>query len=489
MTVLEAPSARDLRRQVRSWRRGRAELSWWEVFNDAYIALFSVVMVGAMAGNVVLGLRGMADVACTGLCTQTRSLAPWLAALAVAAMALGAARLLGPVFSPPAANAWVLASPVDRGDALRPGWLRTAAVTVLASAGLLVAPALLGGFGAATTAGYLVAGSSASLACVALAALSQVHEHRAARWATWLIVASLWLTLGLAAGGRAGGLPATDHAIVFPVAGALVAAAAWLAWRAVTSLTTMTRRVLGFTEHLSPALSGALSSLDLGLMYDVLLARRWGKAASVRSRRGGPRGWWALAHRDLLRAARTPQPFVVLAGMVLLPYAAAAADAGRVVVLVTTLGGLLVGPSLCTGLRVVVRTGGIARMLPFDTTGLRSAHAVVPATALIAYGLATRWSLPSEIPSGEAFTIALACGLSSLAATVRWVTARPPDYGRPMVSTPAGAVPPGVAAGVFRGFDIWAITALPLMFGTAGMLGSMALSIATLSYLVSTEPE
>ena len=54
-----------------------------------------------------------------------------------------------------------------------------------------------------------------------------------------------------------------------------------------------------------------------------------------------------------------------------------------------------------------------------------------------------------------------------------------------MVSTPAGGVPTGVFSSVARGFDVWAFTALPLMFGPIGVLVSIAISLAVLSYLVS----
>lgn len=486
-SLLQAPRAGELRAQVREWRRGRAELNYWEIVSDTYIAVFAVVMIGSMAGNVVLNLRRLADVSCTGTCGETRALAPWLSALALAALALGVARLLGPVFSPPAANTWLLSTPVDRGALLRPGWLRTVALTLAGGALVLLAPALLGGFGAGSAAAFVLAGSTASLACVALAALSQLHQHPAARWLTWLVTGSLWVLLALAADARLGGLPTGARPIALAVAVASLVLALVLTWRAHTSLSSMSRRILGQTEHLSPALSGALSSLDLGLMYDVLLARRWGKGATVTSRRGGPRGWWALVHRDLVRVLRAPQPFVVLAGMTLVPYAAASADAGRPVVLATTLAGLLAGPPLCAGLRVVVRTGGIARMLPLSGTSLRAAHLVVPGTALVLFGLGTTWTLLPLLPLREALMVALACGLSSLAATVRWVTARPPDYGKPMVSTPAGAVPPGLISSLFRGFDVWAITALPLTFGPVGTGVSLVISLGVLCYLVSAD--
>lgn len=485
---VEAPRARELRGQVREWRRGRAELNYQEILSDAYIAIFAIVMVGSMAGNVVLNLRRLADVSCTGTCSDTRALAPWLSALAVAALALGVARLLGPVFSPPAANTWLLSTPVDRGALLRPGWLRTVATTLSGAVLVLLAPALLGGFGAAEVVAFVVAGSAASLACVALAALSQLHQHPAARWLTWLVTGSLWLLLALTADARLGAVPTGSRPVALALVGIVLVLAAVLTRRVHTSMASMSRRILGQTEHLSPALSGALSSLDLGLMYDVLLARRWGKGATVRSRRGGPRGWWALVHRDLLRALRAPQPYVVLAGMALVPYAAASADAGRPVVLTTTLAGLLAGPALCAGLRVVVRTQGMARMLPMSGASLRGAHLVVPGTALVTFGLASTWALLPLLPVDQAVIVALACGLSALAATVRWVTARPPDYGKPMVSTPMGAVPPGLFASLFRGFDIWAITALPLTFGPIGTSVSIAISLGVIAFLVSSEP-
>ena len=117
----EVPTAREVRAEIRDWRRGRAELRWGEVLSDGYIAIFCVVMIGAMGGNVVLTLRRLADDTCAGSCTEVRSAMPWLVALAVALLALGLARLLGPVFSPPAANAWLLSTPRRPGRAAAPG--------------------------------------------------------------------------------------------------------------------------------------------------------------------------------------------------------------------------------------------------------------------------------------------------------------------------------------------------------------------------------
>ncbi len=488
MTTTEVPTANDLREQIREWRRGRAELKITEVLSDAYVALFTVVMVAAMGGNVVLSLRRLADATCAGPCAQVRSSAPWLVALAVTLVTLGLARLLGPVFSPPAANAWLLGTPVERGALLRPGWSRTATFTVVGAAAVLVVPALLGGLDLVTGVTFVGAGAATALACVGVAALAQIRELPVARWLTWLIAGGLWLALSLSATQRPGTLPFAPTSLL--LGGALVAAVIGLTLfrLARRDVATVPRRVLGYTENLSPSLSGALSSLDLGLMYDVLLARRWGRGATVRSHRGGPLGWWALVHRDLRRAARTPQPYALLVGLVLVPYAAAEANAGRAVVLITTLIGLLAGPALCAGLRVVVRTQSLARMLPMSRSSLLSAHLVVPGAALLLFGASTTGALLPTLPPDAAVVVALACGLSGVAATTRWVTGKPPNYATPMVSTPLGGLPPGMASSVLRGFDVWAVTALPLMFGPIGVLISIAISLAVIAFLLSGGP-
>ena len=392
------PTAREVRAQVREWRRGRAELHVWEVLGDAYVALFTVVMVGSMAGSVVVNLRRLADSTCVGTCAQVREVAPWLTALGLVVLTLAGARLLGPVFSPPAMNGWVVSSPVDRGDLLRPALGRAVAVAAVLAATGLLAPAVLGGLGVGVAGLYVTAGVASCALAVAWATRSQVREDGVARATTWLLAVATWLLLGLTATGRLA-LPATPPwAVVAAVALVVTVAAVVGVVRVARALPTVSRRVLARTEHLSPSLSGALSSLDLGLMYDVLLARRWGKGAHVTTHRGGPSGWWALVHRDARRVLRSPQPWLVLAGMALVPYAAASAGTGRATALVVTLGGLVAGPALCSGLRVVTRTDGLARMLPFSHPELRSAHLVVPAAGMLVYAAGTVGALRAAHP-------------------------------------------------------------------------------------------
>jgi hypothetical protein len=101
------------------------------------------------------------------------------------------------------------------------------------------------------------------------------------------------------------------------------------------------------------------------------------------------------------------------------------------------------------------------------------------------FALATTPTLVREVQGGGAVNLAIACGLSSVAATVRWITGKPPNYAAPMVSTPAGGAPTGVIFSVVRGFDVWAITALPLMFGQGGMVFSSVISIGVIAFLTS----
>lgn len=309
---------------------------------------------------------------------------------------------------------------------------------------------------------------------------------------TWLVTATLWILLLAAASGRAElpppGVSDTSWLVGLTVGAALmIGLAVVLALGSDRDLARVRRRTLAETESTWPSLSGALASFDLGLMYDVLLARRWSTAASVRSRRGGPKGAMALVHRDLLRAARAPQPWILLLILLVVPYALAAAEAGRGVMLGTSLTALLVGPSLCAGLRVVTRTEGLVVMLPFRRRTVLTAHLLVPGLGLMAYALLAAPALLTIAEPPEAVGLSVATGLVGVAATARWVCARPPDFARPLVSTPAGGVPTGLVANLARGIDVWLVAGLPLLIEGWGVGLSVGVSVLTLWWV--TRPD
>jgi hypothetical protein len=486
--LAEVPSATELRRQVRAWRRTRAELSVWQVVEDAYVAVLSIAVLGAMAGSVVLGLRDMGDVACAGTCAAVRSLAPWPAALLLVALLLALARLLGPVFVPPAAGPWLLATPVDRGDLLRPSLVRALGLPALVAPLLLVPVVVLAGLPPLTGALVTLAGASASVAVVAHAAYGQVHAGHPSRWVARVVTSAVWLLVAWAALAPRT-LPAAgpDNAVTAGVGLLALGVAVAYGLRTLRRLDRTSRAALARTEDAWPSLSGALASMDLTLLHDVLLSRRWAVVASLRVRRGGPRGWWVLVHRDLVRAVRAPQPWLIALGSLMLPFALARAGLVHGIVVASALVGFGVGIGLSSGLRVLARTPTLARMLPYRGWQVRLAQLVLPATAMVLLGAACAWALLDSVAPGTAALLGAVVVLASLAATARWLCSPPPDYGSPLLSTPAGGLPPSVVLAWGRGFDVWAACSLLVLLDTRAAWVALLVALGVLAHALTKE--
>jgi hypothetical protein len=256
---------------------------------------------------------------------------------------------------------------------------------------------------------------------------------------------------------------------------------------AVLRLGLLRDRDVAAGEALAPGLSGALASLDLALLYDVLLAHRWRRRASVRPVRHRAVGQAALVATDLTRLRRSPQLLVLPALAVVLPYAVAAAGAGRVVLLVAAFAGFVTGLPLLAGLRVLTRTPALLRVLPFGVAESRRLALRVPALVLLLFGLACAPAVDRSVDADgvTATSLGVAVGTAALAAAVRWVTGRPPDYTRPLVSTPAGGVPTNLYGSVVRGFDVLLLATAPLLLSptSSGAAWSVAVSIGVLAYL------
>ncbi len=481
----DTPSAREVARQIRAWRRTRGDLSLLQVLEDAYVGVLSTVLVGAMLISVLLGVRESTAPLCTDACRAASGALGWIVIPALVAACLAVARLLGPVFTPPAAGPWLLATPVDRSGLLRAPWRR--ALALAAGAGLLVAPAaaILAGLDTGAGAAVTALAATGCLGAVAGAAWAQLSDTSWSRWATWATLALLWAALTV--------ITVAPDRIPTPL---LTPPQAWFATGVVSLLALATvvgsRRSLDSTRRSSlsraeaawPSLSGAMASLDLTLLYDVLLARRWAHA-QVRPRRGGPHRWWALVHRDLIRLTRQPQPWLVLAALTLVPYAAARAGLDTGLGPVIALCGLIAGPALSTGLRVVCRSRALTTALPFSDEAVRCAHLVLPTIGLTLFACAVSPAVAAQSGWSAAWLVCLAGAASGLAASTRWICAGPPDYGSPLLATPAGGLPPGVVMGLVRGVDVWLLTAVPMLWGPTGVAISLALSATVMVALVA----
>ncbi|WP_167006422.1 DUF6297 family protein [Mumia sp. ZJ430] len=458
--------------------------------------MFATIMLGGMFVNAVVQVGGVTDQLCaSAACRDARSLVPWLVAGGCLVTILVVARLFGPVYVTPADGSWLLSSPLDRASLLRPRLtqiLLAATVVTLATVGVGV---VLAGTALTSAVAFAAATSLLATATAAAAAYAQEQDRRALATASqWVLVVVLWCAVLSIAVGEAPRmpLPAADHpasavAVVVVAAAAVLAGTA--AWR---RLGRLRHRDVVTGGELTPGLSGALATLDLALAYDVVLSHRWKGRGSVRARRGGPGGALALVGSDVLRLRRSPQRLVVLAATAAVPYAATAAGAGRFVVLVAATAGFVACLPLLSGLRVMARGPSLARAMPFSSAVAQAATAAVPTVAALAYGMATAAAMRQDVAADReaALLCGLAVGVAVAASGVRWVTRRPPDYSKPLIATPAGAIPTNLYGSVIAGFDVLLLTTTPMLLAPDlhGASVSLALGAGVWAFLVSRSP-
>jgi hypothetical protein len=150
---------------------------------------------------------------------------------------------------------------------------------------------------------------------------------------------------------------------------------------------------------------------------------------------------------------------------------------------------------LLGGLRVLTRTGGLARCFPFSLARLKLASIAVPAILAGLWAVAT---VPAYLgfgdgavqrPVPEASLIAIATGAAGLLAAVRWTQAKGVDFGAPMVSSQAGAFPPGLVTNLFRGFDVALLTTAPMLLGFSPFWSLAIAAIAAAILLNSVDAE
>lgn len=483
---------RQLRLLVRDWRHGRADRSLLQALSDAYVMVFAVILIGAMLVSSVMQAQRLGATCDSAECLASRGLIPWAAVAACLAFALVLARMFGPILASVAEGFWLLEGTVDRRRLLR--WRLFGAVTValLVGAGLGAIFAALVGSGGAVILTWALAAGLGCFGLVALAAAEQGDERR------WLVTLLVWLTgavafvaLGLlvviSAGLVAPGPIATlGLEFAYVVAGAgtvlgLVATA--LAW---SRMNKIRRQRLVAGGSLVAGMQGAAFALDLALVRDILVETRSRARGHVRPTRGAGRGITALIMRDVQRLWRDPKPLVFWLGSMLVPYALQALGVGQLSppLSALVLMGALIG--FCNSLRVLTRTKGLQRCLPFGPGQIRQAAMAVPAVLAALWGLAVTPAFLGlvggrSVDIGVGLTASLITAAAGLLAAVRWVTAKPANYGGPLVATTGfGALPPGLLFALFKGVDIVALVTLPIVLGLPSWV---SLVIAVISFM------
>lgn len=469
----------DLHQLMKLWRHGRATRTLGQVLSDGYVTVFSVVLVSAMVISTVINAQqGMTG--CTSqACDTGRLLVPTAMVFGSWGLGLGLARLFGPILASAAEGSWLMDAPISRRRLLRGRLVPPLLLGLLVPALLTALVAALSGMDWSSVLAWALAAGAGSVAQVALAASEQTHER------TWVLrlLESVWAALAVAilalvVSVAAGWLPAelvagagTLRVLVLGVAGAAAALTAWLVMVTLRRLELIRRARLMSGGSLIAGMQGAMFALDLGLIRDIVVERRAIEKGQVRPTRGRGTGLTALIWRDVQRVLRSPGALVPLVLSLVVPYAV---DALRMSQLNPLLSGLALVIALVPflgALRVLTRTGGLARSMPFKTTELRTAAMVVPA------GLAVLWTAaatPAFVGiAGTGADRSLIDGLIAAAITavagllgaVRWVTAKKPDFSAPMMATQSGALPPTLLFNLFAGLDMVALITAPLILG------------------------
>lgn len=462
---------------MKLWRHGRATRSMGQVLQDSYVMLFSVVMIGAMVVSVVLRAQGNMAGCSTDACASGRLLVPTAMVLACFAVALGVARLFGPVLASAAEGFWLMDAPISRRRLLR-GRLVLPLLLSFLVAGLGTAlVGALSGLAWAQVLAWSCAAALGSAGLVSLAASEQTRERvvvvkvlqavfAAAALAVLLVVVSV----------AAGWLPTTFVAVAEPATWlfAGVAAAGLIGMVVLLQLTVarleeIRRARLVSGGSLVAGMQGAMFALDFGLIRDILVERRMAEKGHVKPTRGRGLGLAALVWRDVERLKRQPSAFLGLGMSLFVPYAV---DALRMSQLNPFISGLALVAGLVPflgSMRVLSRTGGLARTFPFKTAQLRTATMAVPAMLALVWGLAATPAFIGIASTGadrsliSGLSVALVTSLAGLMGAVRWVTAKKVDYQTPMMATSSGALPPGLIFNLFRGLDMVVLITAPLI--------------------------
>jgi hypothetical protein len=477
--TLVPATPRELKGMIRDWRRGRATKNLGEAFQDAYVVVIGALMIGAMTINVILNAQRVVASCVSASCLSARTVLPWAAFAGAVAVALSVSRLFGPVLASAAEGFWLFDAPISRAKMLG---LRLVAAVVVAFIGGGAIGALvsaLTGSGRTEVIIWSLATALSAAAAVAFAAAQQgVERHLLTRIFTYLFgvlaIVALMLVVGVAANwvqlGFAGGLGSQLGLIMIGFSGAVLLASFVLA-RMRLGRIHRTRLLSG--GALVSGISGAFFALDVGLARDIVVARRAMEIGHVEPVRGRGLGLEAIIWREWQRLRRFPQPLLLVGATTVVPYAADALGMGRLASVFAALALFGATIPLLGGLRVLTRTGGLARCLPFSLARLKLASITVPAivVAIWTVSVAPAFAGFGELGSGrnlsDAVLMAVATGSAGLLAAIRWTQAKGVDFGAPMIATQAGAFPPGLMTNLFRGFDVALLVTAPMLLGVS----------------------
>jgi hypothetical protein len=467
-----------VRRLTRQSTAQRAVTTWATRLADAWSTAASVGIGLALLGGWLASVRD--DIAGRAPGAGTSLPAPVTTVIAVVLAAAGLLTLLdrlGPVSSSPAAAAWWLPLPADRGGLLRSELLRVGGVCTLVTA-LLVTPLTMAGADAPSlrvVAATALGAAAAAGGLVGAVALLQTRGRRG----VLAPAAGTVAVMGSAAAAAVAVVPALSESATgwtridlppigwAPVLAAVLAATVLLAAadRGLGRLDAGSLRTLGATSAYASASVFSLDTRDLGRA----LATQPRRAPARRRRfRLVRRPWQAVATADLLLMARSRWQCGQLVVATAVPVLAARTQ-GLDRLPAATGTGLLLGwlaAAVAVGhaARHAQAAPALDRLLPLSPAQVVAARCVAPALLLtVVCGVS---GLLTSVGSGSvpAWTaLALAAVPAWIAAALRGAYRPELDWSGPVVATPMGVLPAGVGATLVHGIDVGLVGSLPVL--------------------------
>lgn len=482
---------RQLMLLVKDWRKGRATRTLWDVLTDGYVAVFTLVVVAAMVISAIRAAQHQASGCSTAGCGTARELLPWLVMIGVWVAALAVSRIFGPVVASAAEGFWLLDAPLQRSKVLaRRLWLMVIGAGLVGAA-LAALVSALTGLPTSAVVAWTIATGITSAGWIAFAAAQQGAARTSLVRIAQAVVAALAVAVLLAVIATASGWIGLGMAVGLSVKLATVVGAAGLVLCVVAALLARARLdKVGRSQlvnggELVSGMQGAAFALDFALMRDILVERRNQIRGQVKPQRGRGLGTRAIVWRDVQRLTRNPAPLVGLAVSVVVPYALNSLGLSALAPSLAALVLVAVMVPFLDSMRVLSRTKGLARLFPMSNSQLRDAVSVVPVVLAVLWALLVTPAFLLPLGGGRGSGLVpdhLLYGIISAAAgllgAIRWVSAKSANYNVPMVSTGAGAVPPGLMFNLVRGLDIVVVVTFPLVMGWSPLISAVIAIIA-----------
>ncbi len=404
-----------------------AGLVWWLATRPATVLTDSDLLSGAVEGNP----------------TWT-----WVCGVAVIASGSAVARAVGPLATSPERGFWLLATPVDRAELLRPKVMVTFAVAAVAGA----AGGRLAAYAGTVTPWTPLAGVGAAFG-VSVAATAVLTQARVlpARTISTLQVLFTVTAAGAAVAATVGvevraALPWTPVVVIAVVSVALAIAAMRACGR-------ITAAELDEGADIAVAAEVSMIGMDLTVLAGVADERAWRRIGQRPTRTLPHNRSRALIRVDVLRHVHRRSAFVVTAitlagawtiGGMVSPIVAAWVQMAAVFVAAMV---------FSSGLRELSGNSELVGMLGADDRSLRLPLTVLPACAAAAVAMVTAplvgWSVPALVT-----VVVGSCG-----AAYRLRTRSPSTYDGLVLEIGVGQLPIDLIRQKLRGPDCLVLTA------------------------------